>query len=96
MTSKNERETLPVQDEQNGGDHKPSTPSFKFKHLPSPNITFLKEKTTMAVYGANHNSLTRKNEHYNHIITYKRCLPTVNDCPDLILNYKNEDEIETN
>jgi len=50
----------------------------------------------MDVYGANHNSLTRKNEYYSHIITYKCRLPIVNDCPDLILNYKNEDEIEIN
>jgi len=50
----------------------------------------------MVVYGATHNSLTRKNEHYSHIITYKRRLPTVNDCPDLILNNQNENEIEIN
>jgi len=43
-----------------------------------------------------HNSLTRKNEYYSHIITYKRRLNTVNDCLDLILNNQNEDEIETN
>ena len=85
-----------MQTKQNGGDRKPSTPSFKFKHLPFLNIIFLKGKTTMDVYGANHNSLTRKNEYYSHIITYKCRLPIVNDCPDLILNYKNEDEIEIN
>jgi len=39
-----------VQTKQNGGDKKPSAPSFK--HLPSLNIIFLKGKITMAVYGA--------------------------------------------
>jgi len=40
--------------------------------------------------------MTLKNEHYSHIITYKRRLLAVNDCPDLILKYKNEDEFEIN
>jgi len=84
-------------EEQNGGAKRTFHTLFQFQTLTlSPNITFLKEKTTMVVYGATHNSLTRKNEYYSHIITYKRCLNTVNDCLDLILNNQNEDEIETN
>jgi len=65
-----------MQTKQNGGDE--TTFSTLFQTLTLSQQSLLKRENNNGCFGANHNSMTRKNTHYNHIITYKRRLPTDN------------------